>query len=43
MLQPDGKEAVGSEEVTLTLHDHFLAQFASEGGVGMKTRRWTEP
>ncbi len=23
VLQPDGKEAVGSEEVTRTLHDHF--------------------
>ncbi len=32
VLQPDGKEAVGSEEVTQTLHDHFTAQFASEEG-----------
>jgi hypothetical protein len=27
VLQPDGKEAVGSEEVTRTLHDHLLAHW----------------
>ena len=31
VLQPDGQESVGSEEVTTTLHDHFKAQFASVG------------
>jgi hypothetical protein len=31
VLQPDGEESVGSEEVTTTLHEHFRAQFAAEG------------
>ena len=30
VLQPDGAESVGSEEVTMTLHEHFRAQFAAE-------------
>ena len=32
VLQPGGVESVGSEEVTTTLHEHFRAQFAAEGG-----------
>jgi hypothetical protein len=32
VLQPGGVESVGSEEVTKTLHEHFHAQFAAEGG-----------
>ena len=31
VLQPDGRESVGSEEVTTTSHDHFKAQFAAVG------------
>ncbi len=27
VLRSDGEEAVGSEEVTQTLYDHFLAKF----------------
>ena len=32
VLQPGGVESVGSEEVTMTLHEHFHAPFAAEGG-----------
>ncbi len=32
VLQPDRAESVGSEEVTITLREHFRAQFAAEGG-----------
>ncbi len=32
VLQPDGVESVGSEEVTMTLHEHFRARFVAEGG-----------
>ncbi len=30
MLLPDGSEAVGSEEVTRTFHDHFKKQFEAQ-------------
>ena len=38
VLQPDGKEAVGSEEVTRTLHDHLLAHWHEDKEVDRAIR-----
>ncbi len=43
VLLADGSEAVGSEEVTRTLHDHFKKQFEAQGASWHEEPDWTRP